>query len=116
MRVASYMINGRDSEIEGLGSKNPVNWLQERPGNYSGEFFSDAYARVAPGNWYFDLTRQELVYVIDLADNFKPGSDGRKWVRFRVRIAYEDMPLPDGTIRKVLSAVSFAPVNPYILF
>jgi len=116
MRVASYMISGRDSEIESLGAKNPVVWLQESPGNYAGEFFADAYARVPPGSWYFDLTRQELVYVINLGNNFKPGPDGRKWVRFRLRIAYEDMPLPDGATRKVLSAVSFAPIQPFVWF
>ncbi len=116
MRVASYMIGGRDSEIENLGAKNPIAWLQESPGNYVGEFFADAYARVPPGSWYFDLTRQELVYVLNLGNNFKPGPDGRKWVRFRVRIAYEDMPQADGATRKVLSAVSFAPIQPFVWF
>lgn len=116
MRVASYMINGRENEIESLGTKNPVNWLQEIPANYAGEFFSDAYARVPPGSWYFDLTRNELIYVIHLGDHFKPGADGRKWVRYRVHIGYEDLPLPNGATRKTLSAASFAPVRPYVWF
>lgn len=116
MRVASYLISGRDNEIESLATKNPINWLQEHPGNYAGEFFADAYARVPPGNWYYDLTRQELIYVIGLGDHFKPGPDGRKWVRYRVRIAYEDVPLQAGTTRKVLSAANFAPVQPYVWF
>jgi general secretion pathway protein G len=116
MRVASYMISGQDNEIDKLAAKNPINWLQENPGNYAGEFFADAYARVPPGSWYYDLTRQELVYVVNLGDNFKPAPDGRKWVRYRVRIAYEDLPLRDGGVRKILSAVSFAPVQPFVWF
>ena len=116
MRVASYMIGGRDNEIQSLSTKNPVSWLQEAPANYAGEFFSDAYARVAPGSWYFDLTRNELIYVINLGDNFKPGPDGRKWVRYRVRIGYEDMPLPNGATRKAFSGASFAPVQPFVWF
>jgi general secretion pathway protein G len=116
MRVASYMISGRDNEIENLRNENPVNWLQEKPADYAGAFYADAYARVRPGNWYFDLTRRELIYVINLGDNFKPGPDARKWVRYRVRIGYEEVPERGAPPRKVLSAVSFAPVQPYVWF
>lgn len=116
MRVASYMINGRDNEIEKLRNENPVNWLQEKPANYAGEFYSDSYARVRPGSWYYHLTRRELVYVINLGDHFKSGPDGRKWVRYRVRIGYEDVPEPGAPPRKVLSTAGFAPVQPYVWF
>jgi len=113
MRVASYLISGRDSEIEKLRDENPVNWLQEKPADYAGEFYADAYARVRPGSWYFDLNRRELIYVINLGSKFKPGPDGRKWVRYRVRIGYEETPQGVGPPRKVLSAVSFVPAQPY---
>jgi len=116
MRAASYMIGGRDNEIENLRNENPVSWLQEKPAEYAGEFYADAYARVRPGSWYFDLARRELIYVIDLGANFKPGPDGRKWVRYRVRIEYENVPERGAVPRKVLSAVSFAPVQPYAWF
>jgi prepilin-type N-terminal cleavage/methylation domain-containing protein len=116
MRVASYMMSGRDNEIEKLRDENPVNWLQEKPADYAGEFYADAYARVRPGSWYFDLTRREFIYVINLGSYFKPGPDGRKWVRYRVRIGYDEMPVTEGPPRKVLSAVSFAPVQPYAWF
>ena len=116
MRVAAYMIAGRDNEIEQLRAQNPVGWLQEKPQNYAGEFYADAYARVPPGSWYFDISRRELIYVINLGANFKPGLDGRKWVRFRVHIEYEQMPQRQGPQRKVLTAVGFVPVQPYAWF
>lgn len=116
MRVAAYMISGRDNEIENLRNENPINWLQEKPADYAGEFYADAYARVRPGSWYFDITRRELIYVVNLADNFKPGADARKWVRYRVRIGYEDMPQRGGPPRKVLSAATFVPIQPYVWF
>ena len=116
MRVASYMISGRDNEMENLRNENPVSWLQENPAGYAGEFYADAYARVRPGSWYFDLTRRELIYVINLGDNFKSGPDGRNWVRYRVKIDYENVPEKGAPPRKVLSAVSFAPVRPYVWF
>jgi type II secretory pathway pseudopilin PulG len=116
MRVASYMISGRDNEIDRLSTQNPVNWLQENPANYAGEFYADAYARVPPGSWYFDLARREFIYVVNLGANFKPGPDGRKWIRYHVRIGYEEAPVQGGPPRKVLSAASFAPVQPYAWF
>ena len=116
MRVAAYMISGRDNEIEKLRNENPVNWLQEKPADYAGEFYADAYARIPPGSWYFDLTRREFIYVINLGNNFKPGPDGRKWVRYRVRVGYEEIPEREGPPRKVLSAASFALVQPYAWF
>lgn len=116
MLVASYMISGRDNEIEKLRNENPVTWLQEKPADYAGEFYADAYARVRPGSWYFDLTRREFIYVVNLGDKFKPGPDGRKWVRYRVRIEYEELPERDGAPRKFLNAVSFAPVQPFAWF
>ena len=42
MRVASYMIGGRDNQIENLRNENPVSWLQENPAGYAGEFYADA--------------------------------------------------------------------------
>lgn len=116
MRVASYMISGRDREIERLRSENPINWLQEHPDNYAGEFYADAYERVPPGSWYFDLGRRELIYVLDLAAHFKRGPDQRKWVRYRVRIEYEQVPQKEAPPRKVLSAVGLRPERPYVWF
>lgn len=117
MRVASYMIHGRDDEIENLRTQNPINWLQERPENYAGEFYADAYARVRPGSWYFDLARRELIYVVDLGTHFKPGPDGRKWVRYHVTIDYEQqLTEKNAPPRMVFSALSFSPVQAYEWF
>jgi len=116
LRVAAYLIAGRDNQIETLRLENPVSWLQEKPQNYAGEFHADAYARIRPGSWYFDLASREFIYVVELGDNFRPGPDARKWVRYKVRIEYDEMPQQDAPPRKVLSAVGFAPVQPYVWF
>ncbi|MBE0612329.1 MAG: prepilin-type N-terminal cleavage/methylation domain-containing protein [Burkholderiales bacterium] len=116
MRVAAYMIEGRDKQIEMLRLENPVGWLQEHPDNYAGEFYSDAYARVKPGSWYFDLSSREFIYVPRLSANFVPGPDGRKWVRYRVKIEYDEVQEKDAPPRKVLSAVNFLPVARFTWF
>jgi prepilin-type N-terminal cleavage/methylation domain-containing protein len=116
MRVAAYLISGRDKEIENLPNENPVNWLQEPPAEYAGEFYADAYDRVRPGSWYFDLTRREFIYVLNQGDYFKPGPDGRKWVRYRVQIGYQEELLASGATRKILTAAGFAPIQPLSWF
>ena len=40
-------------------SRNPINWIARVPENYLGEL---AVAPEESGVWYFDSTRQELVY------------------------------------------------------
>ncbi|MEK7438954.1 MAG: hypothetical protein AAB150_18950 [Pseudomonadota bacterium] len=116
LRVAAYMIEGRDKQIETLRLENPVNWLQDPPENYVGEYYSDAYARVKPGSWYFDLARREFIYVVNLESKFLPRSDGRKWVRYRVKIEYDEVQETNAPPRKVLSAVSFVPVETFTWF
>lgn len=116
MRVASYMIAGRDNEIDKLRNENPVNFLQEKPDNYAGEFRGDAYLKVTPGSWYFDSASLEFVYTVQRADNFKPGPDGRKWIRYRVRIVYEDVSGSGTPPKKVLVAATFGPVQAYRWF
>ncbi len=69
-----------------------------------------------PGTWYFDQTRREFIYVLNLADNFTPGADGRTWVRYRVVIQFESMPDRGAPQRRVVSAVNFSLVQPYVWF
>lgn len=116
MRVAGYLISGRDNEIDGLRTENPVNWLQEKPENYAGEFQADAYAQVPPGSWYFDRPQREMIYVVNRGDGFKPGPDGRKWVRYRVKVEYEEMPGSGVPARKILNAATFVPVEAFVWF
>ncbi|MFA6062059.1 MAG: hypothetical protein WC736_05560 [Gallionella sp.] len=63
---------------------NPLNWLTEKPKNYSGEFFDPAAGRIEAGNWFFDLKSRELVYVVRNAAHFKVDQTGLARVRFHV--------------------------------
>ena len=94
-----------------------MNWLQKKPDNYSGEFYDPTPLAVAAGNWVFDLKSRDLVYVVRNANYFKPGKDGKKWIRFRVAVNHEPsrlLSLQDAPAE--LTGILFEPVEPYSWF
>jgi len=78
-----------EKELSILATDNPIKWLQKVPPNYKGEYYDPSPRSVAPGNWMFDLKSRELIYVVDHAEYFKAGKDGKQWIRFRVHLEYE---------------------------
>jgi len=115
MRTGSLMTHGKDSEKElsALANDNPMNWLQQLPRNYAGEFFDPTPASVKPGNWMFDLKSHDLIYVPGRSDYFVPGKDGKKWIRFHVKLEYEQLPGSGANREKIVSATLFEPTEPY---
>ncbi|MHB1117532.1 prepilin-type N-terminal cleavage/methylation domain-containing protein [Sideroxydans sp.] len=91
MRFGALQTRGAASEKELsiLATDNPVAWLQKLPPNYKGEYYDPSPRSVAPGNWMFDLKSRDLIYVLNQSDNFTPGPDGNKWIRFHVKLGYE---------------------------
>jgi prepilin-type N-terminal cleavage/methylation domain-containing protein len=91
IRYGALMTRGaaNEKELKVLATDNPLNWLQQKPPNYAGEYFDPAQQSVPTGNWFYDLKSHDLVYSIGHAENFKPGKDGKKWIRFHTRIVSE---------------------------
>jgi prepilin-type N-terminal cleavage/methylation domain-containing protein len=117
MQYGQALTRGKSSDIAALAQDNPMNWLQERPRNYGGEFFDPAPQAVESGNWMFDLKSRDLVYVIRNANYFKPGKDGKKWIRFHVAVDHEASRLP--SLKKTpreLTGIVFEPVERYSWF
>jgi|SRR5882724_10992776 len=81
-KVADLMLKNRMSEIPTLADENPMNWLEERPENYLGEF------DVAPqtgttGKWYYDRRGHELVYTVNNRRHFVPLDGASFEIRYR---------------------------------
>jgi len=114
LRYGSLMTRGAASEKELsiLATDNPVTWLQKLPPNYKGEYYDPTPRTVAPGNWMFDLKSRELIYVLNQSDNFTPGPDGNKWIRFHVKLGYEPK-LGKPESGKELVTTLFEPTHPY---
>lgn len=117
MQYGQIMTRGKPSDAAALAQDNPMNWLQKKPDNYSGEFYDPTPLAVAAGNWVFDLKSRELVYVVRNANYFKPGKDGKKWIRFHVAVNYESSRLPSlQDAPAELTGMLFKPVEPYSWF
>lgn len=117
LQYGQILTRGKREDIAALAQDNPMNWLQKMPNNYSGEFYDPTPLAVAAGNWVFDLKSRDLVYVLHNADNFKPGRDGKRWIRFHVVVSYEVPHLPSlQHLPGELTGIVFAPVEPYSWF
>lgn len=115
MHYGALMARGATSEqdLGILASDNPMNWLQQKPKNYAGEYYDPAVGAVSPGNWMFDLKSRELIYVVDHGDYFTPGKDGKKWVRYRIRLLYESATGGGAADRKELVGTLIEPEESY---
>lgn len=127
MQYGQILTRGKPGDVAVLATDNPMNWLQKKPRNYSGEFYEPTPLSVNSGNWVFDLKSRDLIYVLRNADYFKPGKDGKKWIRFHTALDYEQSHLPslqdkqgaDGDRSGApaeLTGIVFAPVEPYSWF
>jgi prepilin-type N-terminal cleavage/methylation domain-containing protein len=115
MRVGSLMTHAAatEKELKALAAENPLDWLQQKPKNYAGEFFNPTPKTAAPGQWMFDLKSRDLIYVVDRSGHFIPGKDGQKWIRFHVRFVYEASPGNADGGKKGLASSLFEPTEPY---
>lgn len=117
LQYGQILTRGKASDVAALIEDNPMNWLQKKPRNYAGEFYAPTPLAVDSGNWVFDLKSRELIYVVRNANYFKPGADGRKWVRFHVAASREPSRLPSQQGAPVgLTGIVFEPVEPYAWF
>lgn len=113
LQYGHRMALGLGPEINNIVNENPMDWLARKPNNYSGEFKTVKPGVIESGNWAFDVQSRELVYVPDHATYFVPAKDGLKWIRFRTRLVYDNMPGKKNKGRKEFAAVTFLPVERY---
>lgn len=116
MQFGRMVVRGQEAAIGTLASENPMRWLAKMPANYAGEFFDPQPGVVPSGNWAFDLGSHELIYIPERTDFFVPDKDGKKWVRYRVRLLYDPLIAGPDSAGKVLAGALFEPKEPYRWF
>ena len=117
MQYGQILTRGKSSDVPALAQGNPMNWLQKKPRNYAGEFYDPTPLSVESGNWVFDLKTRNLIYVVRNTNYFKPGKDGKKWIRFHVAVNHEASRLPSlQNTAPELTGILFVPVEPYSWF
>lgn len=70
-RMGDMLIRDQVSEIATLADENPVNWLENRPESYLGEF-DGAPDQDLRGTWYYDRNSHEIVYTANLRRHCAP--------------------------------------------
>lgn len=117
IQYGRIMTRGKPSDMLPMAQDNPMNWLQKKPYNYAGEFYDPTPLSVGSGNWLFDLKSRDLIYIVHNSSHFKPGKDGRKWIRFHVVTSYEAVRTPSlQDAPAELTGILFEPVEPYSWF
>jgi prepilin-type N-terminal cleavage/methylation domain-containing protein len=107
MEYAELTMRNRRDDTFKLAQSNPVGALAQKPSNYLGEFTGPPAAADLGGNWYYDSSDHQLIYLVQRAENFQPDSTGAKRVRFKVMGYY------DTTDPRVLVGLVLSPVEPY---
>lgn len=94
LRVAELALENRFREIAELAAGNPMELLARKPQNYLGVLGSPGLQEVVTGNWYFDKTSREVVYFVDLGENFTPDDKGQKRVAWHIVLVPGEGGLP----------------------
>ncbi len=87
-RTAEMLLQHQDKEVVNLIGANPMQWVDMPPPTYMGELRQPQWDRIAPGSWYFDGEKGELVYRIKRGQHFNSGTSSAKMLRFRVIANY----------------------------
>lgn len=109
IRLAELIIENRQGEAAQLETEDPTQWLDVRPRNYAGDY----RASPAPGNWYFDAQRKQLVYVVTTGDRLEIDTDRRnRELRFRARLLKDRLNVGGAMVDSV-TGVTVVPVQPF---
>jgi len=116
LQVSTLMVEGRMGECSKLAQQNPMDWLQQKPANYFGEFDGVPPDTVPRGGWYYDRAERELVYRVHLGRHFVTREHGQRQVRFRAAVVYDHGGKGAGSSGLLVSGITLIPVKPYQWF
>jgi len=118
LQVASYLLNGKSTQIAQLAEQNPMNWLAEKPNNYAGEFYTPKPGIVATGSWYYDVPSKSLIYLAHHHEYLHVSPDRSYRLQFRVKLLRNMQLAQDGgkSGENVIDGVVLEPVVNYQWF
>lgn len=90
IQMAGLVTQGRADAIPALVDVNPFQFVTDRGTKYAGEYFEVTNGDIAPGSWYFDLKRKELVYLVRRGEHFVSGEGETKQVRYKVTLVHNE--------------------------
>lgn len=113
MSAASLMMADREKDIPALAERNPMNLLAQRPANYLGEMDGGKAESLEGGNWFYDVSKRQIVYVVGQRRNFTPEVAGDFTVRYGMKVLYGEMELTPGEKVKYIAGITLVPLSKY---
>ncbi|WP_020652177.1 hypothetical protein [Massilia niastensis] len=78
------------ASLAALAQENPIRWLDRKPVNYLGEYYTPDLAELEKGAWFFDRSDRSINYLLR-SDTFSSGSS--KLLKFKVKLSRAPHPV-----------------------
>lgn len=116
LQFVARMVRKDEEGILQLAGSNPMDFLNQRPGNYLGEFDGIDPATLESGNWYFDRQQKILVYLVKNRQFFHSVLSGPPRVRWSVRLDFTAPKSGSGPEPPLdrLEGISLLPLEVYV--
>jgi len=105
IRMVQLIASGHGELVPALESENPMQWLEQPPSGYLGEYAVPA----KPGSWYFSSEKHEIIYVPKSRLHLIGGAGDDQELYFRSLLTHEQ----DG---KRIAGITMVPVTPFQWF
>jgi general secretion pathway protein G len=109
VRSAKIISTTGEPGLIALAHQNPMAWLQRRPENYLGEYYSPQNEVLPAGNWYFDRSATTLVYLPASQKSFSSGT--QKILTFKVKLVRVSGPVDAGQREKGTAGLVLDQIN-----
>ena len=116
LQFVDRIVRKDEAGIRQLAGSNPMSFLNQRPGNYLGEFEGVDPTTLERGNWYFDRQQKILVYLVKNQQFFHSVLAGAPRVRWSVQPDYATSgpgPQPEPPLDQ-LEGISLVPLEVYV--
>lgn len=113
MSAASLMMAERTSDIPSLAEHNPMNLLAQKPENYLGEIDGSKAESLKGGNWFYDTSKHQVIYVVGQRHYFTPEVPGDFTVRYGMKVLYGEMELAPGNKVTYIAGITLVPLSKY---
>jgi general secretion pathway protein G len=113
MSAASLMMAERTSDIPTLATNNPINLLAEKPANYLGEIDGTKTETLDGGNWFYDTSKHQVIYVVGHRSFFEPEITDDFTIRYGMKVLYGEMELAQGKKVSYIAGITLVPLTKY---
>lgn len=90
LRVVKAGGPAHPAELRRLAEENPFDWLDQKPANYVGEYYSPDLQEIPSGNWVFDRRDKTLIFLLNEHKTF--AFSASNFLKFKVKFRQARMP------------------------